>query len=102
MRRALQRANDRLGTHWTLYQLRHTAAQRMIDDPRLALTDVQWVLGHAHLTTTEIYTRPTEDQVVARVLEHHQHRAVPRPAPPVGAYRPEVLRALLGGGSGVD
>lgn len=102
MRRALQRANDRLGTTWTLHQLRHTAAQRMIADPKLALTDVQWVLGHAHLTTTEIYVQPSEDQVVARVLEHHHHRAEPPPRPPVGAYRPEVLRALLGGGASVD
>ncbi len=102
MRRALQRANGRLGTDWTLHQLRHTAAQRMITDPRLALTDVQWVLGHAHLTTTEIYTRPNEDQVVARVLEHQRHRAEPQRVPPVGAYRPEVLRALLGGGACVD
>jgi len=102
MRRALQRANDRLGTTWSLHQLRHTAAQRMIADPKLALTDVQWVLGHAHLTTTEIYVQPSEDQVVARVLEHHRHRGEPPPRPPVGAYRPDVLRALLGGGAGVD
>lgn len=102
MRRALQRANVRLATQWTLHQLRHTAAQRMIADPRLSLTDVQWVLGHAHLTTTEVYTRPTEDEAVARVLEHHRHRAEPRPAPPVGVYRPDVLRALLGGGAGVN
>jgi integrase len=53
-RRMLQRANESLGTSWTLHDLRHTAAQRMIDDPHLSLTDVQWVLGHAHLTTTQI------------------------------------------------
>ena len=33
-RRMLQRANAALGTRWTLHDLRHTAAQRMIDDPR--------------------------------------------------------------------
>ena len=54
-RRMLQRANESLGTSWTLHDLRHTAAQRMIDDPNLSLTDVQWVLGHAHLATTQIY-----------------------------------------------
>ena len=54
-RRMLQRANESLGTSWTLHDLRHTAAQRMIDDPGLSLTDVQWVLGHAHLTTTQLY-----------------------------------------------
>jgi integrase len=30
MRRVLQRANGKLGTNWTLHDLRHTAATRMI------------------------------------------------------------------------
>jgi site-specific recombinase XerD len=103
-RRMLQRANAALGTQWTLHDLRHTAAQRMIDDPRLSLTDVQWVLGHAHLTTTQIYVRPREGEVVARILDHQRTRRGPvrvgTPSP-AGGYRPEVLRALLGGGAGV-
>ena len=33
-RRMLQRANDALGTAWTLHDLRHTAAQRMVEDPK--------------------------------------------------------------------
>ncbi len=95
----LQRANAALGTSWTLHDLRHTAAQRMIDDPLLSLTDVQWVLGHAHLSSTQIYLRPREDEIVARVLEHQQtRRDVPPPSPSLhyGTYRPEVLAALLG------
>jgi site-specific recombinase XerD len=98
-RRMLQRANAALGTSWTLHDLRHTAAQRMVDDPRLSLTDVQWVLGHAHLSTTQIYLRPREDEIVARVLEHqHTRRDIQRPSLslPHSAYRPEVLAALLG------
>lgn len=51
----LQRGNDTLGTAWTLHALRHTAIQRMIDDPGLSLTGVEWFLGHANLTTTQIY-----------------------------------------------
>ena len=104
-RRMLQRANAALGTHWTLHDLRHTAAQRMIDDPRLSLTDVQWVLGHAHLTTTQIYLRPRQEEVVARILEHQRARREPvrvSTPPPSGGYRPEVLRALLGGQVGGD
>jgi len=97
MRRVTQRANDRLGTGWTLHDLRHTAARRMMADPAVSLTDVQWVLGHAHLTTTAIYIQPDEDEVIARVLEHHHVRDEPVVAQPVGAYRPEVLQALLGG-----
>jgi len=38
--------------------LRHTAAYRMARDPLMPLTDVQWVLGHAHLSTTQIYLTP--------------------------------------------
>ena len=96
MRRVLQRANDSLSTTWTLHQLRHTAAQRMVADPAMSLTDVQWVLGHAHLTSTEIYLEPREAEVVARVLEHH-HRRVEAPPPlPSPGYRPEVLATLFG------
>lgn len=102
-RRMLQRANDSLGTSWTLHDLRHTAAQRMIDDPGLSLSDVQWVLGHAHLTTTQLYLRARPDEVIAKVLEHFQARAERPPAPPIppGAdgYRADVLDTLLGGGS---
>jgi site-specific recombinase XerD len=99
VRRMLQRANDSLGTEWTLHALRHTAAQRMIDDPGLSLTDVQWVLGHAHLTTTELYLRPRPEEVVARVLEHHRTRKQrPILAPPAAGYSADVLDILLGGG----
>ncbi len=55
MRRILQRANDKLGTNWTLHDARHSAAYRMARDPEMPLTDVQWVLGHAHLSTTQRY-----------------------------------------------
>ena len=100
-RRMMQRANDALGTAWTLHDLRHTAAQRMIDDPHLSLTDVQWVLGHAHLTTTQLYLRARPDEVIARVLQHHRTRAERPPVPlvPPGAagYRADVLEVLLGG-----
>jgi integrase len=39
----------------TLHALRHTAAYRMAEGPELPLTDVQFVLGHALLTTTQLY-----------------------------------------------
>ena len=42
----------------TLHALRHTAAYRMAEDPALPLTDVQFVLGHAQLSTTQIYLTP--------------------------------------------
>lgn len=101
-RRMLQRANESLGTGWTLHDLRHTAAQRMVDDPKMSLSDVQWVLGHAHITTTQIYLRPREEEVVSRVLAHHRDRAerpTTPPPPPVdtAGYSAEVLAVLFGG-----
>lgn len=97
MRRVINRANSMSGTGWTLHDLRHTAARRLIADPAMSLTDVQWVLGHANLSTTAAYLRVGDDEVIARVLAHH--RAEPRPAaaPPGGGYRSEVLDTLLGG-----
>lgn len=101
-RRMLQRANESLGTAWTLHDLRHTAAQRMVDDPKMSLSDVQWVLGHAHITTTQIYLRPREEEVVSRVIAHHRDRAgrpTAPPPPPVDTtgYSAEVLAVLFGG-----
>jgi site-specific recombinase XerD len=99
MRRVIQRANDHLGTEWTLHDLRHTAAQRMVADPHMSLTDVQWVLGHAHLTTTEIYLAPREDEVVASVLTHHAMRGDQKRqpmTPPSPSYNQESLSTLLG------
>jgi integrase len=48
------RANAALGSNWSLHSLRHTAAYRMAEDASLPLTDVQHVLGHANLSTTQI------------------------------------------------
>jgi len=53
--RMFERAAAGAGIPVTLHALRHTAAYRMAEDPSLPLTDVQWVLGHAQLTTTQIY-----------------------------------------------
>jgi len=65
------------------------------------LTDVQWILGHAQLTTTQIYTTPTSEDVIASVLAHHARRADGRAAAtPADAatlrYRPESLEVLFG------
>ena len=49
------RANAALGSNCSLHDLRHTAAYRMARDPQMPLTDVQWVMGHAHLSTTQRY-----------------------------------------------
>ena len=108
--RMFGRANAALGANWTLHDLRHTAAYRMARDPDMPLTDVQWVLGHAHLSTTQIYTNPLPEDVIATVLAHHQRRATDGAAPatpaaspagsPAPSYRAETLNVLFGEGTG--
>ncbi|MFD9536261.1 tyrosine-type recombinase/integrase [Streptomyces sp. NPDC060010] len=97
-RAMFDRANDLLGSNWTLHDLRHTAAYRMARDPQMPLTDVKWVLGHAHLSTTEIYLAASQDEVIESVLAHHARRArqpVLPPAPAPG-YDPASLDVLFG------
>ena len=92
------RANAALGANWSLHDLRHTAAYRMARDPQMPLTDVQWVLGHGHLSTTQIYVMPAPEDVVQSVLAHHRRQAAQTETPPVPAtgYRPETLDTLFG------
>jgi integrase len=100
--RMFERANNLAGTSATLHALRHTAAYRMAEDPALPLTDVQFVLGHAQLTTTQVYLTPRKEDVIRRVLAHHAdqvrqaaERLSPPPAP---GYRPEALDVLFARG----
>ena len=96
--RMFTRTNTRLGSNWTLHDLRHTAAYRMARDPQMPLTDVQWVLGHAQLSTTQRYLSPLPEDVIANVLAFHQRGAGRRvePAPGGLRYRPESLDVLFG------
>jgi site-specific recombinase XerD len=98
--RMFERVNGQAGSSATLHALRHTAAYRMAEDPSLPLTDVQFVLGHAQLSTTQLYLTPRKEDVVRRVLAHHAEqtrqaaeRLAPAPAP---GYRPESLDVLFG------
>ncbi|MFE1206168.1 tyrosine-type recombinase/integrase [Streptomyces sp. NPDC058762] len=78
------RANETLGANWSLHDLRHAAAHRMVDDSKLNLTDIQWVLGHAQITTTQIYTEPRDEDVIERMRAHYDApaRAVEPPKAP--------------------
>ena len=91
------RANAALGSNWSLHDLRHTAAYRMARDPQMPLTDVQWVLGHAHLSTTQRYLNPVTEDVIAGVLAFHARGRDRDPAaPPAPGYRAESLHTLFG------
>jgi integrase len=99
-RAMFMRANAVLGANWTLHDLRHTAAFRMARDPDMPLTDVQWVLGHAHLSTTQVYLSAPVEDVIASILAHHarqrsrDERKAGQAAPPL-RYRPESLDILF-------
>ena len=99
-RKMFDRANAAIGAGWTLHSLRHTAAYRLARDPGMPITDVQWVLGHASLTTTQIYVVPAAEDVIEATLAHHRRQAEPRPVLPEPApgYRPESLDVLFGKG----
>jgi site-specific recombinase XerC len=94
------RANAALGANWSLHDLRHSAAYRLARDPRVPITDVQWILGHAHLSTTQIYVTATADDAVRSVLAHHRRQGAQNASPPqqqpAPGYRPETLDILFG------
>jgi integrase len=91
------RANDLLGSNWSLHDLRHTAAYRLARDPDMPITDVQWVLGHASLATTQLYTTPTPADVIQAVMVHHRRAQARPPAePPALRYRQKSLDVLFG------
>lgn len=97
--RMFERAAAAAGSTATLHGLRHTAAYRMTEDPLVSLTDVQFVLGHAQLSTTQIYVTPRQEDVVRRVLAHQASRAervAAPPPPPAAGYDPTILAVLFG------
>ena len=98
--RMFERVNAGLGANWTLHALRHSAARRMARDPQLPLIHVQAVMGHARLSTSQVYLAPGLDEVVEQVRAHHARqselRARPVLPPPGPGYDPASLAILLG------
>jgi integrase len=91
------RASATLGANWSLHDLRHSAAYRMARDPAMPLADLQWVMGHAHLSTTQIYLNPLPGDVIEAVLAFHARQRERGPAAPPGpGYRAESLTTLFG------
>jgi integrase len=101
LRAVFRRANDLLGTNWSMHDLRHTAALRMSRDTSLSMTDVQMIIGHQHLSTTaDVYLVEDEDQVIRRVHRHlaeGEQRAQHPPPPVAVGYDASDLNILFGG-----
>jgi integrase/recombinase XerD len=100
LRAVLRRANEPLGTNWTMHDMRHTCALRMVRSQTLSLRDVQTILGHAHLTTTQLYLIADDHEVRQRVRAWLAGRGQ-RPQPPVPAAGHDAsdLAVLLPGGA---
>jgi integrase/recombinase XerD len=84
-----------------MHDLRHTCALRMVRDGRLSLRDVQTVLGHAHLSTTQLYLVEDDDEVFRRMRQHHAEQkaaggAAPQPPPAGAGYDAADLDVLFG------
>jgi hypothetical protein len=75
----------------------------MARDPGMPLADVRWVLGHARLSTTQLYLTPLTDDVIASVVAFHARQAGRQPVPgsqdradALSGYWPESLKILFG------
>jgi len=81
-----------------MHDLRHTCALRMVRDERLSLLDVQTILGHAHLTTTQIYLNEDDETVIRRVRQYLNVRQETSQQPPAAAegYNTADLAVLFG------
>jgi integrase len=94
MRRVLQRANAKLGTNYTLHDLRHTACSRMSQDGRMSLTDIQTIMRHADPNTTQIYMPTPVEELFNKLQEFYTS---PRPERTYAAgYDPEDIKAVFG------
>lgn len=98
LRAVLRRLNEALGTNYTMHDLRHTCAVRMLRDKNLSVRDVQEILGHAHLSTTQTYLEEEPEEVIHRVHQHlvdrqHDHAS---PPPPALNYNADDLAVLFG------
>lgn len=100
LRAVLRRVNALLGTNWSMHDLRHTCAIRMIRDEDLSLRDVQTVLGHADLSSTAVYLHEDDTEVIGRVRRHLAQRQASPPAPgppdPALGYDGGDLATLFG------
>ncbi|MFC4506735.1 MULTISPECIES: tyrosine-type recombinase/integrase [Streptomyces] len=94
MRRVLQRANEQLGTNWTLHDLRHTASTRMANGGTLTLAEVQTILRHADINTTGVYLTVRIEDMFDRLQEHYTR---PRPVRTYAAgYSADDMKAVFG------
>ena len=96
LRQVLERANAALGSNITFHDLRHTYCYRLLENPELLITEVQELMRHKRLASTEIYMRARMDDLVAKLVAHYARPPAPPPAPAVG-YDPTDMSILFPG-----
>ena len=94
LRQVLNRANAVLGSDVTFHDLRHTFAMRLLGDTRLAITDVQRLMRHRSLASTQVYARAQLDELVVKMREHYA-RPEPSPGRPDSAYDAAAMAVLF-------
>jgi integrase len=95
MRRVMQRANTLLGTNWSLHDLRHTAAYRMANGGELTLPEVQTIMRHADIHTTNRYLAVRIEELFDKLTEHYSTLRPARHYP--AGYAAADIEAVLGG-----
>ncbi|MEU4323425.1 tyrosine-type recombinase/integrase [Nocardia fluminea] len=96
LRQVLNRANEQLGANVTFHDLRHTYAMRLMDDPNLLITDVQRLMRHRSLASTQIYARARIDDLVRKMREHYTRPAPTEPSRDP-SYDPAAMAVLFPG-----
>lgn len=70
--RALRLLGERVDAHVHAHMFRHTLAQLLVDGSGLALAQRQ--LGHRQITTTTMYSRVADEQLIEAVSETERRR----------------------------
>jgi len=90
LRQVLERANAALGSNITFHDLRHTYCYRLLENPELLIIEVQELMRHKRLASTEIYMRARMDDLVAKLVAHYARPPAAPPAPAVGYDRADM------------
>jgi hypothetical protein len=82
--------------HTVTAETRHTYAMRLMDDPNLLITDVQRLMRHRSLASTQIYARARIDDLVRKMREHYTRSAPIEPSRDP-SYDPAAMAVLFPG-----